>query len=120
MSCIEYIAKGILTTRNESAGCLFNRCQDLQVEPVLFLRAYLGQYFQEMQTDLRRIIVIGSADEAEGVRHQDMALRLLLFVSLPLFIFLVRDLLHGGYPVKLEFVDIKASVFHSRFHKRSY
>ena len=64
---------------------------------LFFRRAYLGQHLQEMLTDLRRIIIIGGTDETESVGHQHMALCLLLFVSLSLFIFLVRDLFHQ-YP----------------------
>ena len=41
-----------------------------------------------------RIIIIGGTDETESVGHQDVALRLLLLVFLPFFIFLVRNLLH--------------------------
>jgi len=32
---------------------------------LFFRRTYLGQHLQEMLADLRRIIVIGSTDEAE-------------------------------------------------------
>ena len=56
---------------------------------LFFRRAYPGQHLQEMLTDLRRIIIIGGTDETESVGHQDVALRLLLLVFLPFFIFLV-------------------------------
>ena len=39
---------------------------------LLFRGVYLGKHLQEMLADLRRIIVIGSTDEAESVGHQDM------------------------------------------------
>ena len=38
---------------------------------LFFRRTYLGQHLQKMLADLRRVIVIGSTDEAEGVWHQD-------------------------------------------------
>ena len=42
----------------------------LQAELMLLFRwTHLRKHLQEMLTDLHRIIVIGSADEAEGFRH---------------------------------------------------
>lgn len=42
--------------------------QALQVKLMfLFRRAYLWQHLQEMPTNLHRITIVGSADEAEGV-----------------------------------------------------
>ena len=46
------------------------------------------------------VIAVGLADEPDGIRQQDVALRFLRFVFLPLFVFLVCDLLHGGYLIK--------------------
>ena len=53
--------------------------------------------FQEVLTDLFCVIAVGLADEPDGIRQQDVALRFLRFVLLPLFVFLVCDLLYGGY-----------------------
>lgn len=38
------------------------------------------------------------ADEPDGIRQQHMALCFLDFVFLPLFVFLICDLLHGRSP----------------------
>lgn len=70
----------------------------------LFRRTDLRQDFKEVLTDLLSVIAVGLADEPDGIRQQDVALRFLRFVFLPLFIFFVRDLLHGGYLVKLEVI----------------
>ena len=58
-----------------------------------------------MPTDLFRVHFICFTDEPDGIRQQDAAFCFLRFVLLPLFIFIVRDLFNGGYPVKLEFVS---------------
>ena len=50
-----------------------------------------------MLTDLFCVIAVGLTDEPDGIRQQDVALRFLRFVFLPLFVFLVCDLLPGGY-----------------------
>ena len=42
---------------------------------VFFRRADLWKHLQKMLSDLRRIIVIGSANEAQGVRHDDYVTR---------------------------------------------
>lgn len=55
-----------------------------------------------MLTDLFCVIAVGFADEPDGIRQQDVALRFLRFVFLPLFVFLICDLLHGGYLSVLE------------------
>ena len=70
----------------------------------LFRWTYLRQDFKEVLTDLLCIIAVDLADESDGIRQQDMSLCFLRFVFLPLFVFLICDLLHGGYRVKLEFV----------------
>ena len=41
-----------------------------------------------MLADLLGIIAVGLADEPDGIRQQDVALRFLRFVFLPLFVFL--------------------------------
>ena len=58
-----------------------------------------------MLTDLFCVIAVGLADEPDGIRQQDVALRFLRFVFLPLFVFLISDLLHGGYLVNLKLSD---------------
>lgn len=63
----------------------------------LFGWADLRQNLKEVLTDLFCVIAVGLADEPDGIRQQDVALRFLRFVFLPLFIFLVCDLLYGGY-----------------------
>ena len=50
-----------------------------------------------MPADLFGVIAICVADESDGIRQQDVTLRFLRFVLLPLFVFLVCDLLYGGY-----------------------
>ena len=50
-----------------------------------------------MLTDLLGVIAVGLADESDGIRQQDVSLRFLRFVFLPLFVFFIRYLLHGGY-----------------------
>ncbi len=54
-----------------------------------------------MLPDLFCVIAVGLADESDGIRQKDMAIRFLLFVFLSLFVFFVRDLLHGGYFVRI-------------------
>ena len=60
--------------------------------------------FKEVLTDLLGIIAVGLADKPDGIRQQDVALRFLRFVFLPLFVFLICDLLHGGYLAKRDSV----------------
>ena len=43
---------------------------------------------KEVLTDLFCVIAVGLADEPDGIRQQDVALRFLRFVFLPLFVFL--------------------------------
>ena len=57
----------------------------------LFSQTYLRQNFKEVLTDLFCVIAVGLADEPDGIRQQDVTLRFLHFV------FLVCDLLYGGY-----------------------
>ena len=57
----------------------------------------LWQDLKEVLTDLFCVIAVGLADEPDGIRQQDVAIRFLRFVFLPLFVFLVCDLLYGGY-----------------------
>lgn len=52
---------------------------------------------KEVLTDLFCVIAVGLADEPDGIWQQDMPICFLRFVFLPLFVFLVCDLLHGGY-----------------------
>ena len=60
-------------TRDSGSRMPFSVGWSLQAELMLLFRGvYLGKHLQEMLADLRRIIVIGSTDEAESVRHQDM------------------------------------------------
>ena len=68
----------------------------------LFRRADLRKDLKEVLTDLFCVIAVGLADEPDGIRQQDVALRFLRFVFLPLFVFLICDLLHGGYLSVLE------------------
>ena len=63
----------------------------------LFSQTYLRQDFKEVLADLFGVIAVGVADESDGIRRQDVALCFLRFVFLPLFVFLVCDLLYGGY-----------------------
>lgn len=63
----------------------------------LFRWADLRQDFKEVPADLFGVIAICVADESDGIRQQDVTLRFLRFVLLPLFVFLVCDLLYGGY-----------------------
>ena len=63
----------------------------------LFRRTDLRQNLKEVLTDLLCVKAVGLADEPDGIRQQDVALRFLRFVFLPLFVFLICDLLHGGY-----------------------
>ena len=63
----------------------------------LFSQTYLRQDFKEVLTDLFCVIAVGLADEPDGIRQQDVAIRFLRFVFLPLFVFRVCDLLYGGY-----------------------
>lgn len=65
-------------------------------------RADLREDFKEVLTDLFCVIAVGLADEPDGIRQQDVTLRFLRFVFLPLFVFLICDLLHGGYLSMLE------------------
>ena len=58
-----------------------------------------------MPTDLFRVHFVCFTDEPDGIRQQHIALCFLDFVFLPLFVFFICDLLHGGYLVKLEFVN---------------
>ena len=60
----------------------------------LFRWTDLRQDFKEVLTDLLSVIAVGLADKPDGIRQQDVALCFLLFVFLPLFVFLIRDLLH--------------------------
>ena len=55
-----------------------------------------------MLTDFFCVIAVSLADEPDGIRQQDVTLRFLSFVFLPLFVFLICDLLHGGYLSMLE------------------
>ena len=48
---------------------------------------------------------LGLADEPNGIRQQDVALCFLLFVFLPLFVFFICDLLHGGYLILTVFMN---------------
>ena len=50
-------------------------------------------------------VTVYDASYAYTLRQQDVALCFLRFVLLPLFVFFICDLLHGGYLVKLEFVN---------------
>jgi hypothetical protein len=70
----------------------------------LFRRTDLREDFKEVLADFLGIIAVGLADEPDGIWQQDMALCFLRFVLLPLFVFLICDLLHGDYLAKPEFV----------------
>lgn len=70
----------------------------------LFRWADLRQDFKEVLTDLLSVIAVGFADEPDGIWQQDVALCFLRFVLLPLFVFLICDLLHSGHLVRQEFV----------------
>ena len=50
-------------------------------------------------TDLLRIIIQTSADDAESIRCQYPAMKLVGLVLLVLFIFLIRYLLHDDLPI---------------------
>ena len=63
----------------------------------LFSQTYLRQDFKEVLTDLFCVIAVDLADRPDGIWQQDVALRFLRFAFLPLFVFLVCDLLCGGY-----------------------
>lgn len=60
----------------------------------LFRRTDLRQNLKEVLTDLFCVKAVGLADEPDGIRQQDVALRFLCFVFLLLLIFFVCDLLH--------------------------
>ena len=63
----------------------------------LLSQTYLRQDFKEVLTDLFCVIAVGLADEPDGIWQQDMPRCFLRFVLLPLFVFLLCDLLYGGY-----------------------
>ena len=67
----------------------------------LFGWADLLEYFKKVPADLFCVVAVGLADEPDGIRQQDVALRFLRFVFLPLFVFLISDLLHGDYLKKM-------------------
>ena len=48
-----------------------------------------------MLTDLFRIILIGLANEPDGVWKKDFAIVLIAFELLPFFVFFIRNVLHG-------------------------
>ena len=72
----------------------------------LFRRTGLRQNFKEVLADLLGVIAVSLTDEPDGIWQQDMALCFLRFVFLPLFVYFICDLLHGGYLDKLEFVRL--------------
>ena len=69
---------------------------------MLFLLRWadLREDFKEVLADLLGIIAVGLADEPDSIRQQDVTLCFLRFVFLPLFVFLICDLLRGGYLIK--------------------
>ena len=76
----------------------------------LFRWTDLRQDFKKMPTDLFQVHFVCFTDEPDGIRQQDAAFCFLRFVLLPLFIFLVRDLFHCGYPDKPEFVRLTSGI----------
>ena len=81
--------------------CLFVFNYDVEEAFISELRNHL----QHVDADLLRIVVQTGADDAEAIRCQYPAMQFVGLVLLVPLIFLVRDLLNGGYPVKLEFVS---------------
>lgn len=69
----EGIQKGILTPEVPEAGCLFCCPGQSGKLMLLFRQTYLWRHFQESRFSFPRTIVPGSAEEAEGVRHQETA-----------------------------------------------
>ena len=74
----------------------FSSVREESIDVFLFRWADLRQDFKKVPTDLLCIIAVGLADESDGIRQQYMALCFFSFVLLllPLFVFLLRDLLH--------------------------
>lgn len=64
----------------------------------LFRWAALRQDFKEVLPDLLCVISVGLADEPNGIRQQHMTFCFLRFALLPLFVFLICDLLHFVAP----------------------
>ena len=80
----------------------FSTVREESIDVFLFRWTDLRENFKEMPTDLFCVIAVGLADEPDGIRQQDVALCFLRFVFLPLFVFFIRALLHGGYLSMLE------------------
>ena len=81
-----------------SGGC----CLDINIIRKMDLKIKILSlsYFKEVLPDLFSVITIGLADVPDRIRQQHMAFCFLRFVLLPLFVFLICDLLHRWLPRK--------------------